>query len=65
MTPKGQYERLSAKAPYDPQRAELFRSDGTWWLRYEDGHETDTYYTAGGPVGFRKADMIGVVRDGK
>jgi hypothetical protein len=61
MIPAGQYERLSAKAPCDPQRAELFRSEGTWWLRCDDGHETNTFHSCALRGGFRKAEMLVVV----
>jgi hypothetical protein len=65
MIPKGQYERFSTDLPIRPLKAELFRSEGTWWLRYEDGHETDTFHCCALRGGFRKADMIGIVRGTK
>jgi hypothetical protein len=65
MIPKGQYERLAAKAPFAPQRAELFRSEGTWWLRYDDGHETNTFHSCALRGGFRKSYMTGVVSGSK
>jgi hypothetical protein len=65
MIPKGQYERYSTDLPVRPLVAELFRSTGTWWLRYEDGHHTNTHYAAWGPSGFRKAYMVGVVTEGR
>lgn len=63
MIPKGQYERYSTDLPIRPLAAELFWSEGTWWLRYEDGHETNTFYSCASCGGFRKLDMIAVVTE--
>jgi hypothetical protein len=65
MIPTGQYERFSTELPIRPLEAELFRSEGTWWLRYEDGHEANTHHAAGGPTGFPKSYMIRVVCEGR
>ena len=65
MIPKGQYERFSTELPIRPLKAELFRSEGTWWLRYEDGHETNTFHSRAVRGGFRKAYMVGVVSGSK
>ena len=65
MIPTGQYARFSTELPIRPLEAELFRSEGTWWLRYEDGHEVNTHHAAWPPAGFSKSYMVGVVSDGR
>ena len=41
-----------------PMMAILFRSGGTWWLRYENGWETNTHHQAWGQTAYRKEDMV-------
>ena len=61
MIPLGSYERMTEQLPLRPQHAVLFRSGGSWWLRYEDGWTRNTHHAAYPPEGFRKADMVKIV----
>jgi hypothetical protein len=40
-----------------PMKAKLTRSDGTWWLEYEDGHTKNLHHSSALVGGFRKAAM--------
>jgi hypothetical protein len=62
ITPTGDYCRMMYdNGPVRPQTARLFRAEGSWWLRYEDGWESNTHYAAGRPNGCNKAEMTRTV----
>jgi len=60
ITPTGEHARFTewGHGPVRPMTATLLRSQGSWWLVWEDGKEGDTHHASTPGHGFRLADMV-------
>ena len=65
ITPTGDYARYTDKTPVRPMTATLIRSQGSWWLQWEDTKETDLHHSSGPTNGWSKDDMVQLVTGAK
>ncbi len=62
LKPNGEFKRYADGPGWVWLTARLYRSGGSWWLEYEDGHTTDTRHQANGKNAYKRDHMLRILR---